>query len=466
MSSLSWEDYLSDHRDHFRKEMLEFCRIPSISALPEHADDVKKAAEWTARRMKEAGIEHVKIMPTGGHPVVYGDWLHATGRPTVMMYGHFDTQPADPLHLWSHPPFEPTIHDGRVYARGVTDDKGNMLIPILAVEAFLKTREALPINVKFMFEGQEEIGSPQLARFVSEQKKLLDCDLVISADGTQWSEDQGAVLVGLKGIAGLQIDMKGAKSDLHSGVYGGTIQNPLHAMAALIASMRSADGKILVDGFYDKCVPLSKEDRQHMADIPYNEREYEQELGVDDVFGEPGYTTRERAWARPTLEVNGMWGGFEGAGSKTVLPNEAHAKITCRLVANQEPAQIIKALTEHVRKHTPRGVKGTVTPMPGSAMPYLMPADHPGNQAVDAVLQDVYGKPPYYTRLGGTIPVCPLFLKELGAYTVNFGFGLEDENVHAPDEFFRLSSFERGQTAYCKLLLKLAHTSGLKTTES
>jgi acetylornithine deacetylase/succinyl-diaminopimelate desuccinylase-like protein len=461
LGTTPWQEYLTQHHDHFVKEMVEFCRIPSISSLHENADDVKKAAEWVAKRMKDAGIEHVNVMPTGGHPVVYGDWLHATGRPTILMYGHFDTQPVDPLNLWTHPPFEPVIHNNRLYARGVSDDKGNMLIPILAVEAFLKSESRLPVNVKFMFEGQEEIGSPQLPHFVAAQKKLLACDLVLSADGGQWSEEQGNIMIGLKGICGIQIDMKGATTDLHSGVYGGTIQNPLHAMAALIASMRSADGKILVDGFYDDVVALSKEDRQHIAVVPYDEGDYKKDLGVDDVFGEPGYTTRERAWARPTLEVNGMWGGFQGEGTKTVLPNEAHAKITCRLVAKQNPTEIMKRLADHVHKHAPKGVKTTVTASAATSMPYLMAADHPGNQAAAAVLTELYGKPPYYTRLGGSIPVCPLFLKEIGAYTVIFAFGMEDEKVHAPDEFLRLSSFERGQKGYCMLLQKLAHTQGL-----
>lgn len=451
----TWQDYLKDNEARFLEELLDFLRIPSISALPEHAGDVRQAAEWVTKRLRAAGIDSVEILDTGGHPVVYGEWLHAAGRPTVMIYGHFDTQPVDPLHLWTNPPFEPTIRDGRVYARGASDDKGNMLIPILAVEALLKSSGTLPVNLKFFFEGQEEIGSPQLPGFVKAQRDRLACDLVVSSDGGQWSEDHPSLLVGLRGGCAVQIDVQGAKSDLHSGLYGGAIQNPIHALVRILDSMRSPEGKILVDGFFDDVVPVSDEDRAHMAAIPYDEAKYMADIGVPALFGEPGYTTRERVWARPTLEINGIWGGFQGDGIKTVLPSEAHAKITCRLVANQNPNRIVELLTEHVKKHTPPGVTVTVEAEVFGAKPYLMPTDHPGNQAAVAVHKELYGKEPYYTRSGGSIPVCALFLDDLGVYTVNFAFGLEDENFHAPNEFFRLSSFERGQTAYCKFLERL-----------
>jgi acetylornithine deacetylase/succinyl-diaminopimelate desuccinylase-like protein len=452
----TWQAFLDKNDDQHLQELLDLLRIPSISALPQYSGDVQHAAEWVAQRMTAAGIEHVQIMPTGGHPVVYGDWLHVAGKPTVMVYGHFDTQPVDPLGLWTSPPFEPVITDGRVYARGATDDKGNMFVPILVAEAFLKTEGALPVNVKFMFEGQEEIGSPQLPAFVAAQKKLLACDVILSADGGQWKEDQPAVLVALKGICGLQIDMKGAKTDLHSGGYGGAVQNPLHAMAALLASMRSDDGRILVDGFYDDVTPLSVEDRQNIAAVPFDEEQYKTDLGVTGLFGEAGYTPLERAWARPTLEINGMWGGFQGEGTKTVLPNEAHAKITCRLVARQNPAKIIELIAAHVHKHAQPGVSVTVTPSKGTAMPYQVPADHPGNKAAATVLTEIYGKPPVQIRMGGTVPVCPLFLKELGAYTVSLAFGLEDEQVHAPNEFWRLGSFAKAKQAYGLMFEELA----------
>ena len=451
----AWEIYLEEHQARFLDELLDFIRIPSISALPEHAADVQQAGEWVAARLEAAGVENVEVMPTGGHPVVYGDWLHAPNKPTILLYGHFDTQPADPLDLWTNPPFEPTIRDGRIYARGASDDKGCMLTPILAVEALLKGEGSLPVNVKFIFEGQEEIGSPQLADFMAKHRERFACDLVVSADGLQWEEDQPNLVVGLKGLSGVQIDVKGAYSDLHSGLHGGGIQNPIHALVRILDSMRSPDGKILVDGFYDGVVPLSEADRTEIAKVPYDEEAYKAELHIEEVFGEPGYTTRERLWARPTLEINGIWGGFQGEGTKTVLPNEAHAKITCRLVANQDPAKIAELISAYVQKNRPPGVTVTVNPLPGNSDPYLMANDHPGNKIAHEVLEELYGKAPYYTRLGGSIPVCPLFLKELGAYTVNFGFSLDDEQLHAPDEFFRLSSFERGQRGYCMLLERL-----------
>jgi acetylornithine deacetylase/succinyl-diaminopimelate desuccinylase-like protein len=452
----TWQNYLEQNGTRFLNELLDFLRIPSISSLPEHAGDVQQAAEWVANRMRQAGIEEVRILPTGGHPVVYGEWLHAPDKPTIMIYGHFDTQPVDPLHLWNSPPFEPVVEGDRIYARGATDDKGNMFAPILAVEALLRSEGKLPVNVKFFFEGQEEIGSPTIPGFVEANKSLFACDMVLSSDGSQWEEDQPALACGFKGICGLQIDVKGAKQDLHSGAYGGAVANPIHALAYIIASMRSKEGKILVEGFYDAVRPLSAEDRAKIAAVPFDEQKYRADLGVDALYGEPGYSTLERAWARPTLELNGIWGGFQGEGVKTVLPNLAHAKITCRLVADQNPRRIVELLADHVHKHTLPGVSVTVHPFGSSALPYLMPDDHPGNEAARAVHLELYGKEPYYVRSGGSIPVTSMFLDSLGAYTVNFAFGLRDENIHAPNEFFRISSFQRAQTAYCMLLHELA----------
>lgn len=452
---MTWQTYLEEHQPRYQQELLQFLSIPSISALPEHAGDVQKAARWVADRLTAAGMENVQILPTAGHPVVYADWLHAPGKPTIMIYGHFDTQPADPLGLWTNPPFEPTVRNDRVYARGASDDKGNMLIPILAVEALLKTEGALPINVKFFLEGQEEIGSPQLPGLIANQRDLLACDLVVSADGGQYGEDQPALTIAFKGLAGVQIDVHGARTDLHSGLYGGAVANPIHALVHILDSMRSPDGKILVEGFYDAVVPLSAQDRAAIAAIPFDEKAYKEAIAVDSLVAEPGYTPSEHLAGRPTLEVNGIWGGFQGEGSKTVLPNEAHAKITCRLVTDQDPATIIDLLTRHVERNTPPGVRATVRPLPGTARPYLIPVDHWGNRAAEAVLTEIYGKAPYLLRVGGSIPVCEIFLSVLGAYTVGFAFGLPDEQIHAPDEFFRLSSFRRGQVAYGKLLHEL-----------
>lgn len=453
---MTWQTYLETNQAEFTARLLDFLRIPSISSLPEHAHDVRVAGEWVMAQLRNAGMEHVEMMETGGHPVVYADWLHAPGKPTVMIYGHFDTQPVDPLDLWDSPPFEPVIKDGRVYARGASDDKGNMLAPVLALEALLKSEGGLPVNVKCFFEGQEEIGSPTLPGFVAANKAKFACDFVLSADGGQWDEDQPALLVGLKGLCALQIDVVGPAYDVHSGLYGGAIQNPIHALAAILASMRGADGRILVDGFYDDVVPLSDADRVEMARVPFDEDSVLRELQIDAFFGEPGYSTLERKWARPTLEVNGIWGGFQGEGVKTVLPSEAHAKITCRLVANQEPRKIAQLLKAHIERHTPPGVRATVTVKDNGAMPYLMAGDHPGNLAARDVLVEEYGKEPFLARSGGSIPVTAMFLESLDAYTVSFGFGLNDERQHSPNEFFRLENFVRGQRAYCKLLHRLA----------
>ena len=451
----SWQEYLNENKQRYLDEFIELASIPSISALSEHAPDVQRAAEWVANRLTAAGVENVRVMPTGGHPVVYGDWLHAPGKPTILIYGHFDVQPVDPVNLWTTPPLQPTIRVGRLYARGATDDKGNMFGPIIAAEALLKTTGKLPVNVKFIFEGQEEIGSPQLGQFVAANKDLLACDVVLNADSGQFSETEPEIGVGLRGLAAIQIDVQGARSDLHSGMYGGAIANPLHALVAILDSMHAPDGTITVEGFYDDVVPLTPQVREEIARIPYDEAEYKAEIGIDTVFGEPGYTTYERLWVRPTLEIVGMWGGFQGEGIKTVLAREAHAKIACRLAPNQKPERIRELLVRHVEKHTPPGVKVSVQSFPFQAYPYLMPLDLPTVQVVREVLTEMYGREPYHVRSGGSVPVTELFQRHLGAYSVGLGFGLHDEQIHAPDEFFRLSSFEKGPVAYCMTLEKL-----------
>lgn len=450
-----WEAYLNEHREKFVNELMEFLRIPSISSLPDHVIDVQKAAEWVAARMKTAGIESVRIMPTGGHPVVYGDWLHAPGRPTVLIYGHFDTQPVDPLDLWKNPPFEPIIKDRRIYARGATDDKGNLFIPIIVAEALLKAGGTLPVNLKFLLEGQEEIGSPQLPGFISSNSDLLSCDLVLSADGGQWDEDQPVLVLGTRGLAPVFIDVQGPDHDLHSGTYGGAIANPIHALVQILDSMHDRDGRIAVEGFYDTVKPMTPEERAQIARVPYEETEYLRRIGAPSVFGEPKFTTYERASARPTLEINGIYGGYQGEGLKTVLPSRAHAKVSCRLVPDQDPSVVGDLVIAHVKKVTPPGVKVTATKAESGAIPYQVPVDHHGLSIAASVLTDVYGKEPYQIRMGGTIPANALFLQLLQAYTVVFAFSLKDECQHSPNEFFRLSSYERGQKAYGLLLNRL-----------
>ena len=409
ISMSTWQEYLDANYDRYVAELLDFLRIPSISSLPDHAGDVAAAGEWVAARMKTAGIEHVAVMPTGGHPVVYGDWLHAPGKPTVLLYGHFDTQPVDPEDKWTRPPFDPAIVDGKVYARGASDDKGNMIVPILAVETLLATEGELPLNLKFCFEGQEEIGSPTLRPFLEANKELFACDMVVSSDGGQFSETEPEITLATRGLCALQIDVTGPNRDLHSGGYGGTVQNPIHALATILAGLHDADGHIAVEGFYDDVHVLTPEEKEKIAAIPFDAAEYQESLGVPGLFGEAGYTVYEQNWARPTLEVNGIWGGFMAAGMKTVLPAEAHAKITCRLVAHQEPRKMAELVAAQIHRLTPPGVTVETTIFANAALPYLIDADFPGNVAAHKVLEKLYGRPPYYTRTGGSVPIYELF---------------------------------------------------------
>ena len=448
-----WLEFLDANQNRFEEELMEFVRIPSVSASSDYSKDVERAAIWVSDRLEKAGVENITVMPTGGHPVVYGDWLHAgRAKPTVLIYGHFDGQPAEPFDLWDTPPFEPEIRNGKIFGRGASDDKGGMLIPIISFEAINKTFGKMPVNVKFLFEGQEEIGSPQLPDFIAKYRKKLSCDMIFSADGLQWTEDEPNIVLGLKGLLGVEIKVSGPKVDQHSGLHGGAIANPLMAISQLVSSMKDQNGKILIDHFYDDVVELTDEDKAEIAKVPYNEAEYISELGVSELFGEEGYSTRERLWARPTLDVNGIWGGYQGLGSKTVHPSEASVKITFRLVANQAPERIFDLVKSHVERHTPSGTTSVIQKLAGDGDPFLMPKSHNASKIAKDILAEVYQKEPYETRLGGSIPIMTILLKELGVHGTMFGFSLGDENLHAPNEFFRLKNFKRGQIAYCKLL--------------
>lgn len=453
---MKFEQHADAKQAQYTAEILEFVRIPSISALPQHADDVRRAAAWVAARLHQADFENVRVMETGGHPVVYGDWLHAGDQPTILVYGHFDVQPVDPLDLWIKPPFEPWIDQGKVFGRGASDSKGNLLAPIAALDGMLRTEGRLPVNVKFCFEGQEEIGSPQIDAFLAREQACFRSDLAVSSDGGQWSEDIPSLTMALRGICGIQINLRGPSRDLHSGSYGGAVHNPIHALADLLASMHHPDGSVAIAGFYEDVTPPTAEERRDTARIPFDANAYMDDLGIAAVYGEAGYSTRERTWHRPTLEVNGVWGGFQQDGIKTVLPSTAHAKITCRLVPHQEPDAVRQLLRRHVERHVPAGVEASVDFLTMYGKPYVVPKAHWGNAAAHAVLVELYGQAPYYVRSGGSIPICGAFLEHLKAYTVNFGFGLPDEKAHSPNEFFRLASFRRSQTAYHRLLHKLA----------
>ncbi len=456
---MTWNDYLETHQARFIDELVDFVRIPSVSAIAGHAGDVGRAADWVAARLTAAGIENVRVLPTAGHPVVYGDWLHAgADRPTVLIYGHFDVQPAEPFDLWHSPPFEPEIRDGRLYGRGASDDKGGMLIPIVALEAMLATSGRLPVNVKVFFEGQEEIGSPHLPEFIAANGALLRADMIFSADGSQFGESQPNIVEGLRGLVACELTVRGAGADQHSGQRGGAIANPIQGLAEIVAGLKGPDGRIRVDGFYDDVVDLTAEDRAAIARIPFDEAEFLAETGAPGLFGEAGYTTMERIWGRPTLELNGIWGGWQGLGIKTVLPAEARAKISCRLVADQTPDDIFDKLRRHILAHVPGGLSASVERLAGSGMPFRLPGGHNASRIAEEVLTEIYGRTPYRTRSGGSIPVLSMLLDELGVHATVFAFGLPDENLHAPDEFFRLSSFRTGQTAYCRLLERLGST--------
>ncbi len=456
---MTWQEYLNAHQDRFVAELADFVRIPSVSADTAHVADVARAGDWVADRLRRTGIENVRVLPTEGHPVVYGDWLHAgADRPTVLIYGHFDVQPPEPLDLWTTPPFAAEVRDDKMFGRGASDDKGGMFIPIVAAEALLKTTGRLPVNVKFFFEGQEEIGSPHLPPFIQANGALLKADMIFSADGSQWAPDQPNLITALKGLVAAEITVTGARTDQHSGQQGGGIANPIQGLAQIIASMKDANGRVTVAGFYDDVIDLTAEDRAAIARVPFDETAYAERLGVTEPFGEEGYTTRERLWARPTLELNGIGGGWQGDGIKTVLPAEARAKITCRLVANQTPDAIFDLLRAHVEQHTPRGLRARIDRLAGSADPFLVPGGHNSSAVAAKVLAEVYGKDPYLVRTGGSIPVMTMLLRELGVHATVFAFGLPDENLHAPDEFFRLSSFRTGQIAYCRLLERLGQS--------
>lgn len=449
------ERYFQECRERHLLELTEFLRIPSVSTLPEHKTDMRTAALWVQEQLKRYGIEGVQLMETGGHPVVYGQWLKAPGAPTILVYGHYDVQPPDPLEKWETPPFEPSFRENRIYARGVSDDKGPMFHALKAVEALMAVHGKLPLNVKFLFEGEEEIGSPNLPPFVKAHSQLLAADLVVSADGAMWRASEPSITVSGRGMTALEVELTTARIDLHSGRHGGAVPNALHAMAELVASLHDREGRVAVAGFYDRVRELSAEEREGIAALPFDEEAYRHELELPSLHGEPGYSTLERQWIRPTLDVVGMWGGFQGEGRKTVIPCEAHAKLTCRLVADQNPGEIAALVADHLERHVPRGARIKVRRFPGGSLPYDMPADLPVLKVAGDVLTEVMGQPAVLVRMGGTLPAAEVFQTQLGAYTLFFSFSAADEQYHAPNEFFRLERFDAGLRAWVSLWLKL-----------
>lgn len=435
--------YASANRTRFTSELLELLRIPSISTLSEHKPDIQTAAGWIAQSMKSAGLEHVEVMPTKGNPVVYGDWLNAEdGAPTVLVYGHYDVQPVDPIELWETPPFDPQIRDGKLYARGASDDKGQMFIHIKAIESMLAANQALPANIKMIVEGEEEVGSPNLEEFILSQKELLAASSGLISDGRIISSDEPSLNYALRGMAYLEFRVRGPKRDLHSGSYGGSVHNPVQLVSEIIAATHDDNGTVQIPGFYDKVLPLSDEERRNLGKSPYTLEQWQDETGLTAPWGESDFTFIERSTARPTCEVNGIWGGFQGEGAKTIIPSEGGAKVSMRLVANQDPTEVAVLFKDFVASFIPpdysvefkEHVRG---------WPALTPIDSHEIQAASKAFAATWGKQPVMTREGGSIPIVATIQKELGAPVVLMGFGLDD-NIHSPNERFDLSHFERG----------------------
>jgi acetylornithine deacetylase/succinyl-diaminopimelate desuccinylase-like protein len=444
-------DYLDSHARQFAAELKEFVAIPSVSTDPEHALDVKRASDWVAARLRRAGPIHVETWSTPRHPAVFGRWDAGPGAPTVLIYGHCDVQPPDPLSAWHSPPFELTERNGLWYGRGVSDDKASMLLPILAAEACFASHEPPPVNLRFLFEAEEEIGSPNLAPLVRDQRDALACDVVISADGGMWRADKPSLNLSMRGLAALAFTVKGPAQDLHSGRHGGAIANPVHAAAALVASLHDANGRILVSGFYDDVEPIEPAAADALARLPFSESDYIAGVGAPAPFGEAGFTTLARQWYRPTLEVNGFGGGYQGPGSKTVLPSEAHVKITCRLVPKQKPEVIAEQVRAHLERHCPASVRLTFEDGHHGAPPYRVSAHNPYVKAAASTLTDVFGATPDLVGMGGTVPVVTVFRDALGVDTVFFSFSVGDENIHGPNEFYRPDRFRLGPRAWIKL---------------
>jgi acetylornithine deacetylase/succinyl-diaminopimelate desuccinylase-like protein len=435
------EAYLDKTRDARLESYKAFLRIPSISAIPAHAPDCRAAAEWLAAALTTAGLEHAEVSETGGHPVVYADWLHADGAPTVIVYGHYDVQPVDPLDLWVSPPFEPVVVGDRIVGRGTADDKGQIHLHVMAAAAELATRGGFPVNLKYIFEGEEESSSVHLDRWLVANKHRLSADVAIISDSGFFEGNLPAITIALRGLMYAQVDVVGTAVDLHSGGFGGAVQNPANALAQIIAALKGPDGRIRVPGFYDDVRSLTEDERAGVAALPFDEASYMADLGVSALVGESGFTTLERRGARPTLDVNGIWGGFQGDGAKTIIPAHAHAKISCRLVTAQDPTRIFEAFKAHVLEIAPPGVTVTVQDL-GGGHPSLTPTDHPATQAVARAIEATFGQAPLYIREGGSIPVTASFESILGLPVVLMGFVPPDDHAHAPNESMDLNNYE------------------------
>ncbi|MEM7106701.1 MAG: dipeptidase [Bacteroidota bacterium] len=436
------KQFIDANQDNFINELLDLLRIPSVSADSKFKDDIRKAAEFIRNSLQEAGADNVEICETAGHPIVYGEKILDEKLPTVLVYGHYDVQPADPYELWDSPPFEPVVKDDKIYARGACDDKGQMYMHIKAFESMSKT-DSLACNVKFMIEGEEEVGSDHLGVFVKENRERLAADVILISDTSIISNDAPSITVGLRGLSYLQVEVTGPNRDLHSGVYGGAVANPINELCKMISSLVDDEGHITIPGFYDKVAELTQDERKALNEAPFDLEEYKSDLDIADVNGENGYTTLERAGIRPTLDVNGIWGGYTGEGAKTVLPSKAYAKISMRLVPHQVSEEITALFTSHFEAIAPKSVKVKVTPHHGGE-PAVTPTDSKAYEAASKAFEEAWGKTPIPTRDGGSIPIVSLFKQELGSDTVLMGFGLDSDAIHSPNEHYGLFNYMKG----------------------
>ncbi|MER3472029.1 MAG: dipeptidase [Chitinophagaceae bacterium] len=438
----AWKDYQEQNQQRFLDEMLELLRIPSVSAKSEHKDDIRKCADLVRQRLLDSGCDKAEVMDTAGHPVVYGEKIVDPSKPTVLVYGHYDVQPAEPLELWHSGPFEPVIKEGKVFARGSADDKGQFYMHVKALETMVKTN-SLETNVKFLIEGEEEVGSPNLGKFVADHKDLLKADVILISDSSMLSMETPSLDIGVRGLSYIEVEVTGPNRDLHSGTYGGAVANPITILAKMIASLHDENNHVTIPGFYDDVVEASAEERELMGRAPYNEKEFADELGVKELWGEKGYTTNERTGIRPTIEVNGIWGGYTGEGAKTVLPSKATAKISARLVPNQNSRKITDMLLAHFEKIAPPSVTVKAFEHHGGE-PYMTPIDSKGYQAAAKAVQTTFGKTPIPVRGGGSIPICSILERELGIKIVFMGFGLDNDNLHSPNEKYNLENYYKG----------------------
>ncbi len=434
--------YVADHKQRFLDELFELLRFPSVSADPQYKEEVLKTADFVAQKLKDAGADKVEVCPTAGYPIVYGEKIVDPSKPTVLVYGHYDVQPADPLELWHTPPFEPTIRDEKIYARGACDDKGQFYMHVKAFELMMKTN-GLPCNIKFMIEGEEEVGSNNLGTFVQQNKERLKSDVVLISDTAMISMENPSLETGLRGLSYLEVEVTGPNRDLHSGVYGGAVANPATILCQLIASLHDENSHITIPGFYDDVLDLSQTERDALNRAPFDLEDYKKDLAIEEIWGEKGYSTIERTGTRPTLEVNGIWGGYIGEGAKTVLPSKASAKISMRLVPNQQSDKITKLFKDHFEKMAPKYVKVKVTPHHGGE-PVVTPTDSVAYRAAQKAIAESFGKEPIPTRGGGSIPIVALFEKELGIKTVLMGFGLDSDNLHSPNEKYDIANYYKG----------------------